>query len=421
MPNVDLYLSVFFVVGVLVVVTFAWQRFNEPSFPNRKALPRTLFPVRYLFLRSSYRRARLTYVGAMLLLYCILVAPGGGRVFVIQESIVHSFSPAFAAGLMYGSVVFIALRYRSIQIDNRVWRENSAICLIGIAVRAGLVTWAVIIVTTFLFQYPTETWQWWVDHASFVTSYFGGHESDSFAGLGWGFLPVKMATALPWLLVGGTASAVLASCAGGDVRIDKPHRLTDAIILGIAVGLAAATAQLIQTSFSQFQFQEADAPPLAVVPVIGLAGAICGAVIGFMVPQAYRASLVRPHNREMDKTLRDLLRKAEAQLVTRAAAEEWVFEPNDALGGIAPAEAMQYQTQSNGVETLLAQEAPRPAQENSPRPPEAGGTHGNGLAASPVPVDPGIVRSPGLVPAIAPSDPRVTCNGGGPMARTSPS
>jgi hypothetical protein len=641
MLNLDLYLSVFFAVGVLVVLTYAWQRFNEPSFPNRKTLPRTLVPVRYLFLRSSYRRARLAYVGAILLLYCTLVAPGpkiapflsttankefppegwallaaviltgfglvpdsfrwlnkvenqirqwvhewflvpdgvertigiledapyelpasqfklveisdkerlqqdlksasgtplsrwgratalitslqqkgaqyplkgatlepfaedfeiilekyealrpdvealrgnqvgtpkltksindllgriyayiswgvrsqsssekeidqtleklgftisqepaarplfdivlpavllvafvtmifwvsvdavksviGGPVFVIQESIVHSLSPAFAAGLMYGTVVFIALKYRSIKIDNRVWRENSAISLIGIALRAGFVTWAVIMVTTFLFECPTATWQWWVDHASFVTSYFGGHESDSLAWPGWGFLPVKMATALPWLLVGATASAVLASCAGGDVRIDKPHRLMDAIILGIAVGLAAATAQLIQTSLSQFQFQEADAPSLAIVPVIGLAGAICGGVIGFMVPQAYRANLVRPHNREMDKTLRDLLRKAEAQLMTRAAAEEWVFGPNDALGGIAPAEAVQYQTQSNLVETLLAQE-------NSPRPPKAGGTYGNVLGAPPVPVDPGILHSPGLVPAIVPSDP----------------
>jgi hypothetical protein len=328
----------------------------------------------------------------------------GGSDFGIQESIVHSLSPAFGAGLMYGSVVFIALRYRSIQIDKRVWRENSARCLFGIAVRAGLVTYAVVIVTTFLFQYPTKTWQWF-DHASFVTSYFGGHENASFAGPGWGFLPVKMATALPWLLVGAMASAVLASRVGGDGRIDEPHWLKDAIILGIWVGLAAAVAQLIQTSLSQFQFQEADAPPLALVPVIGLVGAICGGVIGFMVPQAYRASLVRPHNPEMDKMLRDLLRKAEAQLVTRAAAKEWVFGPNDALGGIAPAEAMQYQTQSVAVAILLAQEAPPPAQENSPQLPEAGGTHGNGLAASPVPVDPGIVRGPGLGPAIAPSDP----------------
>jgi hypothetical protein len=76
MLNIDLYRSLFFVVGVLVVITFAWQRFNEPSFPNRKTLPRTLFPVRYLFLRSSYQRARLTYVGAMLLVYCILVPLG---------------------------------------------------------------------------------------------------------------------------------------------------------------------------------------------------------------------------------------------------------------------------------------------------------------------------------------------------------
>lgn len=131
-----------------------------------------------------------------------------------------------------------------------------------------------------------------------------------------------MTTALPWLLVGAMASAVLARRAGGDGRIDEPHRLKDTTILGIAVGLAATTAQLIQTSLSQFQFHEADGPGLALVPVIGLVGAICGGVICFMVPQAYRASLVRPHNREMDNTLRVLLRKAEAQLVTSAAAKE---------------------------------------------------------------------------------------------------
>ena len=31
------YLTVsFFCFGVLIVLTFAWQRFNEPSFPNRE-------------------------------------------------------------------------------------------------------------------------------------------------------------------------------------------------------------------------------------------------------------------------------------------------------------------------------------------------------------------------------------------------
>jgi hypothetical protein len=43
----DHYWSVFFLLGLLVVAAYAWQRFNEPSFPNQKALPRTVAPLRY--------------------------------------------------------------------------------------------------------------------------------------------------------------------------------------------------------------------------------------------------------------------------------------------------------------------------------------------------------------------------------------
>jgi hypothetical protein len=70
------YLSVFFVLGLLVVAGYAWQRFNEPSFPNHEALPRTVEPLRYLFLKRAYRRARFTYIAISLLLYSVLVWPG---------------------------------------------------------------------------------------------------------------------------------------------------------------------------------------------------------------------------------------------------------------------------------------------------------------------------------------------------------
>ena len=60
------YWSVFFFLGLLVVMAFAWQRFNQPSFPNQRALPRAVDPLRYLFLKPAYRKARLTYlVGLM--------------------------------------------------------------------------------------------------------------------------------------------------------------------------------------------------------------------------------------------------------------------------------------------------------------------------------------------------------------------
>ena len=57
------YLTVsFFCFGVLIVLTYAWQRFNEPSFPNEETLPRTVEPLRYLFLKPAYAKARLLYL-----------------------------------------------------------------------------------------------------------------------------------------------------------------------------------------------------------------------------------------------------------------------------------------------------------------------------------------------------------------------
>ena len=68
--------SIFFLIGLLVVVAYAQQHFNEPSFPQRETLPRTVDPLRYLFLRSTYGRARLAYVVGLSALYVLLVAPG---------------------------------------------------------------------------------------------------------------------------------------------------------------------------------------------------------------------------------------------------------------------------------------------------------------------------------------------------------
>ena len=54
----DHYWSVFFFFGLLVVTAFAWKRFNEPSFPNQESLPRAVDPLRYLFFKSAYQKAR---------------------------------------------------------------------------------------------------------------------------------------------------------------------------------------------------------------------------------------------------------------------------------------------------------------------------------------------------------------------------
>jgi hypothetical protein len=166
-------------------------------------------------------------------------------------------------------------------------------------------------------------------------------------------------TALPWLLAGVTVSAVLASRLGGDVRQTGPsHRLHDAFLMGGALALAAATAQLIQTSLSDFVFHE-EPPSPGLVPIIGLAGFACGAVIGYMVPQACRANIVTPPNRDEAGTLRNLLGHAEAVLGSKAAAENWVFTPRSDLDGITPAEAVQYKGFATGVWRRLNDEASR--------------------------------------------------------------
>ena len=75
------YLTVsFFCFGVLIVLTYAWQRFDEPSFPKEETLPRTVEPLRYLFLKPAYAKARLSYLVGLLVLYVLLVLPGQSMV-----------------------------------------------------------------------------------------------------------------------------------------------------------------------------------------------------------------------------------------------------------------------------------------------------------------------------------------------------
>jgi hypothetical protein len=244
-------------------------------------------------------------------------------------SVVSALNSAMAASLMYGWVIYIALKRRAGQIEQRIWHQGSSRCLLPIAIHAGLVTWAVIIVSTVLGQLPTT-----------LNSLYE--------------LMDRVATAWPWLLVGATASVLLASLMGGDVRrTGNPQRVRDAITVGGGLGLATAMAYLIHTSLGNVL-----TAPFGLVPIIGLAGFACGAAIGFVVPHACRANLVRPFDPIMARALRDLLDQAQSVLGTRAAAEEWVFLPRNELGGITPAEAVQYKTHATGVRTLLESAAP---------------------------------------------------------------
>ena len=91
--SMEQFLSIFFVIGLLVVMAYAWQRFNEPSFPDREALPRTVDPLRYLFLRPTYRRARLVYVAGLIALYVLFVAPGPTMIDTLGDLGFKDFPP----------------------------------------------------------------------------------------------------------------------------------------------------------------------------------------------------------------------------------------------------------------------------------------------------------------------------------------
>jgi hypothetical protein len=262
-----------------------------------------------------------------------------------SDSIINSLSGATAAGLMYGYAVYAALRSRSRQIEENGWMQTSPRCYLPIALRAGLVTWAIIVASTVV-SAPERTM------ASVVA--IGNWLRASGPSTEWRFLPEMIATALPWFVAGAAASCLIAGLLTGDVRrTARRDRARDALILGAALGLAAAFGNDVQGALvgrhSYLELIWAGA-------AVGLAGAACGAVLGYMVPKACRANIVTPFSAEMAKALDKALQTARAQLGGDEDARNWLYTPRNDLGGITPAEAIQH-TQLDHVQQILADEA----------------------------------------------------------------
>jgi len=288
----------------------------------------------------------------------------------MYKSIFAALTSAMAASLMYGAIVPIVLKQRAAKIEQKVWSERSWRCLIPIALKAGLATWLVIFLST-VYWTPSDAWQSLVGIAELVVHPTAYARASASTAPDWAFLPTKMATALPWVLVGMTASIVLVVRLGGDVRrIGTADRLRDAIVVAVALGIAAAAAQLIQTSlvdrFRDLGLTNESLPFNKLVWIDGLAEFACGAVIGFVVPVACRANVVTPSDPITARTLRDLQRDAKAALGSNAAGDDWVFTPNGDLRGLTPAEALQYRTHATGVGNLLEIAAQHHLEETRP-------------------------------------------------------
>lgn len=192
---------------------------------------------------------------------------------------------------------------------------------------------------------------------------------------------MMLATAVPWVFPGATVACMLASVVGREVRQPTPEqRLHDAKIFALGLGIAAACAQLIQAALNQWgaglMIQIAHAvgtdvvtqtepaasgshiSPFTLVPVLAVVGTVCGAVIGYLVPPAGRENLMTPPDWTMARALQDLRVRATSVLGDEAAAEAWVLKQRDDLGGITPAEAVQYQGLATSVWRLLDVDAP---------------------------------------------------------------
>lgn len=288
----------------------------------------------------------------------------------MYKSIVAALTSAMAACLTYAAIVLIVLKRRAAEIEQKVWDKRSWRCLIPIALAAGLATWLTIVLSTVYWK-PSEAWSSLIGIAQLVMQSTAETGASTSTAPAWAFLPTKMATALPCFLVGMTASVVLVMRLGGDVRrTGTADRLRDAFVMAAALGVAAAVAQLIQTSLvDQFRglgLTKDALPPLQLLWIDGLAEFFCGAILGFVVPAACRTNVTTPVDPMTARALRDLQRDARAKLGSKVAGDDWVFAPNDDLRGITPAEALQYRSHATGVGNLLESAAQRQLEEARP-------------------------------------------------------
>ena len=109
------------ILGAMIVASYAKKRFNEPSFPNRKALPQAVEPLRYLFLKSQYRRARSAYTIASVFLYLALLLPGAAIASIFQVDPKTVPPEAWALGI---ALVLVGLLPNSPKLQWILWFEE---------------------------------------------------------------------------------------------------------------------------------------------------------------------------------------------------------------------------------------------------------------------------------------------------------
>ena len=327
--------------------------FNVPVVRNQRSLFDVVLPTTLLVAFWSFGWAILI----------VSVIPWTRTHDPISKILVVALTSGTASGCMYGFAIYNALHRRSVKIEDRIWVQWSPRCFVAIALVAGLVSWFIIVAST-IFWHAGASMASIIGIWSLIRSL--GLQTDQV----WPFLPTKILTALPWFVAGGTASVIVAYLLGGDVRrADWKTRLRDGFVLGGALGIAAAFAQGIQLSLIDLLQPTAtltDASLLTNSITQGLGEFVIGVIIGLVVPLAFRRRIVTPTDAENARALRKISERARNAIGNAPAATDWVFNPSDDLGGISPAEAIQYETLVNRVSRLLDGDSPHLNQERPP-------------------------------------------------------
>jgi hypothetical protein len=288
-----------------------------------------------------------------------------------SDGAVSTLFSAIAAASMYGLAISIALKNRWARIENHDWNQTYPSSYLPIARKAGLVSWAVIAMMTVLSE-PGHVagsligiWNRFVpDWAIFASS---------IATQDWYAVPVRILSAFPWVLAGAVASTLLAFLLGYDARrTGMPDRVRDGLVFGFALGVAASFAMYFQSSLTgrighligDVELAKASTIPLGTSFAVGLAGSLCGVVIGYKVPWVHRYGVANP-TAEIAQSLDALTRNAQKSRPDEGAAKDWVFSPHNELGGISPAEALQHKSWANTP--LLKNETSQSEQKHTQR------------------------------------------------------
>ena len=295
------------------------------------------------------------------------------------DAILSALFLAVTAGSMYGFVAYVALRMRGNGIEQWSWEQRFGRPLFKVACWCGAAVFGVVLIST-AFSPMQKGEPWWSSVALGLKAagYFGGLIQNSPQPTGylgslfqndppleyvWKSWAARICGAISWTLVGATIGGMLLMLAGTKLQ-ENPSKVQSGILAGVAASLAVMLASLFQDAATHAilpKFGGGAASDLGHLDLsfllLGIVGFACGFILGYLVPAALRREVLQPQQSTLKRSLDELIEQATSLLGSSKEGATWVFLPHHELGGITPAEAVQYTSRANYVKTLLRRKA----------------------------------------------------------------